>query len=154
EFRRVLFRSCFDNFLFEKAKENGCQFVHDTVIDVVFKEGYFFVRTLGNVFKAKIVLGAYGKRSTLDQKLGRKFMANKSPWLAVKAHYRGKFPSDLVALHNFRGGYCGVSKVENNLINICYLVDYQSFKAYKNINEHQKGVLFQNAELKKILENS
>src|SRR5690606_34252476 len=94
------------------------------------------------------------KRSAIDHSLQREFIVNKSPWLAVKAHYRGDFPSDLVALHNFPGGYCGVSKVENDLVNICYLVNYESFKLKKNISEHQKYILYQNPYLKKILENS
>jgi hypothetical protein len=25
------------------------------------------------------------------------------------------FPEDYVGLHHFKGGYCGVSKIENNL---------------------------------------
>jgi hypothetical protein len=46
------------------------------------------------------------------------FIQEKSYWLAVKSHYKGDFPNDLVGLHNFKGGYCGVSKVENNAISI------------------------------------
>src|SRR5690606_39922995 len=49
---------------------------------------------------------------------------------------------------------CGVSKVEDNLLNICYLVHYDSFKAFKDIDEHQKHVLYQNVFLKNIFENS
>jgi flavin-dependent dehydrogenase len=100
------------------------------------------------------VIGAYGKRDALDQKLSRDFIQKKSPWLAVKAHYEGPFPDDLVALHNFDGGYCGVSKVEDNRINICYLVDYASFKRYKSIPEHRMQVLYKNEHLRKIFDNS
>ena len=74
--------------------------------------------------------------------------------MAVKAHYSGTFDNDLVGLHNFKGGYCGVSKVEDNKINVCYLADYQTFKTYKNIDEYQKNILSQNPFLKQILENS
>jgi flavin-dependent dehydrogenase len=59
-----------------------------------------------------------------------------------------------VALHNFNGGYCGVSKVENNIINICYLADYATFKQYKNIEDYQQNVLCKNKHLKSIFENS
>ena len=105
------------------------------------------------LLKAKIVLGAFGKRSNVDQKLNRSFIQKKSPWLAVKAHYSGNFPDDLVGLHNFKGGYCGVSKVENDKINICYLADYETFKRYKNIEEYQKAVVFKNPNLKLLFEN-
>ena len=73
--------------------------------------------------------------------------------MAVKAHYSGHFPDDLVGLHNFEGGYCGVSKVENNIINICYLVDYKTFKEYKNIEEFQSKVIYKSPHLKAIFEN-
>ena len=58
------------------------------------------------------------------------------------------FPEDLVALHNFKGGYCGVSKVENNAINLCYITNFLSFKKYKNIDDFQQKVVFQNHFLK------
>jgi flavin-dependent dehydrogenase len=72
----------------------------------------------------------------------------------VKAHYSGNFPNDLVGLHNFKGGYCGVSKVESNKINICYLADYDTFKQHKNIEEFQSKVVCKNPHLKAIFENS
>ena len=147
-------RFALDEFLYKKAKDAGCLIVQDTVTEVLYNNDLFEVKTPHQDYQAKIVLGAYGKRSSIDHSLQRKFIANKSPWLAVKAHYRGNFPSDLVALHNFPGGYCGVSKVENDLINICYLVNYDSFKQEKNILNHQKSVLHQNPYLKKIFENS
>ncbi|MNR13427.1 hypothetical protein D3C85_1298340 [compost metagenome] len=59
----------------------------------------------------------------------------------------------MVGLHNFKGGYCGVSKVENDTINVCYLADYETFKKYKNIDDYQKEVLFQNPSLKFVFEN-
>jgi len=147
-------RFSLDEFLSQKAKEAGCTIIQDTVEDIVFKNDRFTVITPDTKYQAKIVIAAYGKRSAVDHKLERGFIKTKSPWLAIKAHYRGDFPQDLVALHNFQGGYCGVSKVENDLINICYLVDYKSFKPYKSIAEHQKKVLYQNPYLKGILESS
>jgi flavin-dependent dehydrogenase len=59
-----------------------------------------------------------------------------------------------VGLHNFKGGYCGVSKVEKDIINICYLADYETFKQFKNIDEYQKSVVSQNPHLKVIFEKS
>ena len=146
-------RYALDEYLYRKAVSYGCTILKDSVESVVFNENQFTVTTLNNVLlKAKIVLGAFGKRSNVDQKLNRSFIQKKSPWLAVKAHYSGNFPDDLVGLHNFKGGYCGVSKVENNKINICYLADYETFKRYKNIEEYQKAVVFKNPNLKLLFE--
>ncbi|MDX6182606.1 NAD(P)/FAD-dependent oxidoreductase [Flavobacterium sp. Fl-77] len=147
-------RYALDDFLYQKALANNCTVIKDTVTDISFGNDSFTVSTSDQILTAKIVLGAFGKRSNIDQVLARDFISKKSPWLAVKAHYSGKFDHDLVALHNFKGGYCGVSKVEDDSINICYLADYATFKKYKNIEEYQQNVLYKNKHLKAIFENS
>ena len=147
-------RYALDHYLYQKAIENGCQIIQDTVDNIQFEGDEFTIFTNNNLeFKSKIALGAFGKRSNLDLKLNRDFILKNAPWLAVKAHYSGHFPNDLVGLHNFEGGYCGVSKVENNSINICFLVDYKTFKKYKNIEEFQSKVIYKNPYLKVIFEN-
>ncbi len=147
-------RYALDHYLYQKALTNGCQIIQDTVTDICFSENEFTISTSDAVvFKSKIVLGAFGKRSNIDQKLHRDFIQKKSPWLAVKAHYSGEFSDNLVGLHNFKGGYCGVSKVENDIINICYLADYDTFKHSKNIEEFQSKVIYKNPHLKAVFEN-
>lgn len=147
-------RYALDHALYRKAVENGCEIVAETVSDISFSDGIFTLTTSAKTeHHARIVLGAFGKRSNIDLKLRRRFTLQKSPWLAVKAHYRGDFPDDLVALHNFRGGYCGVSKVETGAINICYLADYASFKKYKDVEEYQKMVVGKNPMLAEIFNN-
>lgn len=148
-----LSRFALDNFLYEKARQRGCKLIKDQVTDIHFRDnGFEVVTTWMGALKAKLVIGAFGKRSALDQKLSRGFMHKRSPWLAVKAHYSGIVPADLVQLHNFPGGYCGVSAVENNRINICYLTDYESFKPYRKVEEFQKKILYANPHLKKVFE--
>lgn len=143
-----------DYYLSKKAILNNCQIIQDTVIDIQFIDDEFIIHTANNLeIQSRIVLGAFGKRSNIDQKMNRNFFLKNSPWLVVKAHYSGDFPNDLVGLHNFKGGYCGVSKVENNTINICYLTDYETFKLHKNIEEFQLNVIYKNPHLKAIFEN-
>jgi flavin-dependent dehydrogenase len=144
-----------DYYLYKKAISKGCKIVKEEVENVVFENDRFTISMAdGGFLLADIVLGAFGKRSNIDMKLNRKFIQQKSPWLAVKAHFSGDFPNDLVGLHNFKGGYCGVSKVEKDIINICYLVKYNEFKEYKNINDFQNLVIKQNPYLNEIFENS
>jgi menaquinone-9 beta-reductase len=147
-------RYMLDNILYKKALSNGCTILKETVAAISFENDEFSVTTHNQILYSKLVLGAFGKRSNIDQFLARDFITKKSPWLAVKAHYSGNIPNDQVALHNFTGGYCGVSKVENDIINICYLADYATFKKYKNIDEYQKNVLYKNKQLKSVFENS
>lgn len=141
--------------LYKLALKNGAVVLQNTVIDVNFKADNFYVTTkLQQNFKAKIVIGAYGKRSNLDIKFNRKFIKKKSPYLGVKIHVSGDFPENKVALHNFKGGYCGVSKVENNNINLCYITNFKVFKKYKDIETFQKEVVFKNIELQTLFKNS
>lgn len=147
-------RYALDKFLYQKALANNCSLLKENVTNVSFTDDIFNITTSEQNITAKIVLGAFGKRSNIDQILDRNFFHKKSPWLAVKAHYSGNFDDTLVALHNFEGGYCGVSKVESNVINICYITDYATFKKYKNIEEYQQNILYKNQHLKFIFENS
>ena len=147
-------RYVLDEFLYKKAISNGCKIIHENVESIDFMDDEFTITTINNtIFKSKIVIGAFGKRSNIDQKLNRSFIHKKSYWLAVKAHYSGNFDNNFVGLHNFKGGYCGVSKVEDNKINICYLADYDTFKLYKNTDDYQKNVLNKNPILNKIFQN-
>jgi flavin-dependent dehydrogenase len=144
-----------DYVLSEKAKKNNVLIIQDTVIDVDFKEDVFSVKTKNKLkFTSKICIGSYGKRSSLDVKLKRGFIKKRSPYLGVKFHVKGSFSENLVALHNFKGGYCGISKVENNTINVCYITNFLSFQKYKNINDFEKNVILKNQFLKEIFENS
>ena len=148
-------RHTLDFVLSEKAKENGVVIIQDVVLNTVFSEGIFTIETKeNNMFTSKVAIGAFGKRSLLDVKMERAFIRQKAPYLGVKIHVKGDFPDDLVALHNFKGGYCGVSKVENNAINLCYITNLSSFKKYKNIQDFQEQVVFKNKFLKEIYQNS
>lgn len=148
-------RYALDAFLMEIALKAGVTILQDTVTNISYTNNAFTIDTATNgTLIAPHVIGAYGKRAALDQQLNRDFFSQKSPWLAVKAHYRGEFPDGLVALHNFKGGYCGVSKVENDIINICYITSYETFKKYKDIDEHRREVLYENKHLKHIFEHT
>lgn len=148
-------RYVLDEALYLKVISQNCTVLEDLVNEVDFKDGVFEVKlNSGKILKSQVVLGAFGKRSNLDLNMKRNFSQNKSPWLAVKSHYSGSFPEDVVGLHNFKGGYCGVSKVENDEINICYLTNFKSFKEHKNIEDFQKNVVSGNPHLEKILKNS
>ena len=147
-------RYSLDDYLCKKAIQNGCKIIKDTVENIVFKNNLFTISTANHgIFVSELAIGAFGKRSNLDNKLKRPFAFRKSQWLAVKAHFSGNFPNDTVGLHNFEGGYCGVSKVENDNINICYLVNYTSFKKHKNIGDFQDQVIAKNQHLNTIFKN-
>lgn len=140
-------RYTFDNVLYEAIKDK-VHVVFETVVDVSCDNEKGVVQTQNKkTFQAPIVVGAFGKRSNLDTFLKRKFIQKKSPWLAVKNHFEYDFPEDTVALHNFHGGYCGLSKTETDVVNACYLTTFNSFKKWGNVADFQTNVLSENPYL-------
>ncbi|APQ19078.1 NAD(P)/FAD-dependent oxidoreductase [Maribacter hydrothermalis] len=148
-------RYALDDLLYKRAKKLGVVFYFEKVINAVFKKDAFTITTALHTYTAKIVIAAYGKRSILDKKMERAFSQNKNSWLAVKAHYQlDEFSEELVSLHNFEGGYGGLSKTESGAVNFCYLAHYNTFKKYKDVTAFNKEVVAKNPYLKSFLSNA
>ncbi|WP_350285762.1 NAD(P)/FAD-dependent oxidoreductase [uncultured Croceitalea sp.] len=149
-------RYAFDSTLHTIAKAQGVDFIHDTVIATGFYTDRFQIETTkGSQLEVPLVIGAFGKRSILDRKLDRAFSRQKSPWLGVKCHYQlDDFPEHLVALHNFEGGYGGLSKTETGAVNFCYLTKFESFQQCSNIADFNERVVAKNPVLAKFLKTA
>ena len=143
-------RYAFDDMLYQSVKLRATVIV-DTVDKIEFKDDQFKVVTKsGSTLVSNFVLGAFGKRSNLDVYLKREFISQKSYWLAVKSHYEFDMPENIVSLHNFEGGYCGLSKTETNSVNACYLTTYKSFKKYGDIDLFQRQEMSKNPFLREF----
>ena len=146
-----------DDFLYKLALARGVQFVLPaTVADVAFDfaaDRHTLTLADGRQLAARLVLGTYGKRSALDRQLGRPFFGQRSPYLGVKHHLRlPGFPRDLIALHNFRDGYAGISAIEEDKLCFCYLTTRNNLKASGGtIAAMEASVLAQNPHLADIL---
>lgn len=149
-------RFTFDHFLYQKALASGVAFKIGLVADRVDREEDHFVVSYSNGGRepASLVIGAHGKRSRIDKSLDREFIQRRSPFLAVKYHIKTDFPADTVGLHNFPGGYCGISRVENDVYNLCYLSRTENLRAFGRIDDMEEAVLFQNPELKSLFSNA
>lgn len=142
-----------DELLYGAARAAGAEIIQAEAMNLEFDTRPAGVQTRKQGrYTADIIIGAYGKRSRLDKQLGRRFIQQKTPYLGVKAHYAGDFPEDLVALYCFPGGYCGVSKVEDGRINICYLAHQNTFRTHQNLAAYEQAVLRQNPALADILD--
>ena len=149
-------RYTLDYTLYRVAESLGADFEFCNVNSVAFDEQTFTVTSnTSDNFCSKYVLGTYGKRSQLDKSLKRNFIKKKSPWLAVKAHYDcPDFPDHLVGLHSFKGGYAGLSKTESDAVNFCYLVNYESFQQFRDVEQFNASVVAQNPYLANFLKES
>lgn len=137
-----------DFLLYRTACKYNVEIRQEKVTSINFSGNHFTAKTSRRKYKAKFVLGAYGKRDSLDKELNRKFFNKPAPWIAIKSHYeKSDFPDDLVALHNFKGGYCGLSKTETGVVNVCYLATYKSFKQYRNPEAFRENILRKNPHL-------
>lgn len=149
-------RYALDHFLVERAREAGVDVrEREPVTSVSFDKNEFQVTTSsGNQFVADFVIGAYGKNGTLDKKLGRHFIKKRSPFIGVKYHIKTEFPVDKIALHNFEGGYCGISAIEDEKFNLCYLGSRESLRKHGSIEAMEEALLKKNPYLNEIFENS
>lgn len=144
-----------DNVIRESALKKGAKMVQGEVEDIVFKQSGFVVNTRnGDSYTGQFVIGSFGKRSVLDKRLRRSFIEKKSSYVAVKAHYEGEFPLNRVGLYNFEGGYCGISNVEDNRLNICYISDYSVFRRYRNTERFENEILCRVPQIGKVLSAS
>lgn len=149
-------RYVFDEFLFKKALESGAEFMQKcTVQDVQYQNGFFKIKLReGGELEARIVIGSFGKRSEVDKKLDREFIRKSSPYIGVKYHIKYDFPRDMVALHNFKDGYCGLSAIEGGKTNLCYLSRRENLRNNGTIKDMETAVLSKNRLLKSIFENA
>ncbi|OHX64368.1 NAD(P)/FAD-dependent oxidoreductase [Flammeovirga pacifica] len=155
---RGISRFLLDHLLYEEAKKVGVNVITSCKVNAVYQSnlGWEVHSTSGNI-KGKAVVGAFGKRSSLDKFFNRDYLntgviKNRlKNFVGVKYHLKGDFPNDLIELHNFSGGYCGLSKVEEDKICMCYLSRGENLKKVRTLKEMESAYLSQNPFLKKYL---
>lgn len=142
-------RYALDDLLYKTALRQGVEIKQEEVTNISFDGKKHLITSEKGEIAANLVLGAYGKRAVLDKKLNRGFIQKKTGWLAIKAHYAmDSYPANTVSLHNFKGGYCGLSMTETGAINVCYLATYHSFKDHKDPDVYREKVLCENPHLR------
>ena len=125
------------------------------VTDIRFDRSLFTVATSDGTFRSKVACCAYGKRSNLDIKWKRPFTQRRSDrlnnYVGVKYHIHTDLPADLIGLHNFRDGYCGVSRIEEGKYCLCYITAARNLRENGNsIPGMEKRILRRNPYLEKI----
>ncbi|RSK37283.1 NAD(P)/FAD-dependent oxidoreductase [Hymenobacter metallilatus] len=152
-------RYALDYFLYQRAVQAGVEVRQQaTVTHVAFDAArgeHTVTLADGATLRARVVLGAYGKRSSLDRQFARPFFSQRSPYLGVKYHLRyPSMPRDLIALHNFADGYAGISAIEDDKYCFCYLTTRRNLKAHGTIPQLEAQVLARNPRLRHILETA
>ena len=153
-------RYLLDHTLVKLARNAGVIVEENTKVDnIVYDRSGFVIETSKYSYHSSVACGSYGKRSNLDVKWKRPFIAapkNKlNNYLGVKYHIRSSFPVDTIALHNFNHGYCGIVKIEEDKYCLCYLTSAENLQKSKgDIKEMEQAILCKNPHLKKIFTES
>lgn len=148
-----------DSLLADIAVKNGVRIFDSTkVTSISFSENFHHITTTETHYKSKVVAGTYGKRSNLDKLLGRDFISkpkqSNTNFIGVKYHVEADLPSNLIELHNFEDGYCGISKIEDNRYCLCYLTTEKMLhKSGSDIKEMENKYLRKNPFLKNYFDN-
>lgn len=147
-------RYLLDHKLMTLARNAGVKIWQECkATQVVKQENQFQVHTTNGTLNSTLVCGSFGKYNPSfledpDSKI-------RSQYIGVKYHIRHSHDRNRISLHNFRDGYCGISKVENDVSCLCYLTTSSNLKKNGNqIRKMEEEVLFQNPHLKRIFENA
>jgi menaquinone-9 beta-reductase len=145
-------RYTLDHHLYTLAQKAGTRFMlNSTVTDVQYRQDTFIVSLKGGKeMEAQMVIGSFGKRTRLDKDLNRAFISKRSPYVGVKHHVRVDFPRDLIALHNFNHGYCGIVGIEDGKTCICYLTTRHNVRKAGSVEVMEREILAKNPFLKEI----
>ena len=149
-----------DNALYQLAQQKGATILTSCKVnEVVYEKDGFTVQTHSGNYTARVTAACFGKRSNLDIKWERDFTAGKpgklNNFIGVKYHVQYPQPADTISLHNFIDGYCGISRIENNICCLCYLTTAENLRRSGNsIPEMEKQLLSKNIQLKKIFESA
>jgi flavin-dependent dehydrogenase len=143
-----------DNELYQLAKQKGVQVWEDCKVqEIKFQENQFSIGSNKGNITSGLCVGAWGKHSNMDTALSRSYTGQlkkqEKNYVGIKYHVRLNFPADLIELHNFKNGYCGISKIEEGNYCLCYLTATENLKQHQgDIKKMEAEVLMQNPVLK------
>ena len=117
-------RSVFDHALLEHARSCGVKVFENETVHKVTSERR--VTTSLGCYRARTaIIGADGRHSVTAQSAGLvRALAEGDEHISFQAHFRAPPSLDgCVQLHLFRGGYCGVVRVDSERANVCIVTD-------------------------------
>lgn len=148
-----------DASLANLARQNGVHLIEETKVDHIFFRDLFKIKFGSKNINARMCCAAFGKRSNLDIKWKRSFLQQTDKrlnnFVGIKYHVKTSWQSNMIGLHNFDKGYCGISKIEDDKYCLCYMTRAENLNRCNNdIQELEKKILYKNPHLKKIFSTS
>jgi menaquinone-9 beta-reductase len=136
-------------------KENVDLFENTKVNNIHFDNEYHRIETSTGLFLSSVACACYGKKANLDVKWKRSFVKHHNQnYVGVKYHVKASLPDKQIALHNFPGGYCGISKIEDGRFCLCYLTSSDNLRrSGQSISVMEEKILKRNPVLRKLLDD-
>lgn len=152
-------RFTLDDKLQQIAKQHGVTIIEACKVENInFENELFHITTNKENYTSKLCCGSWGKRSNVDVKWKRSFTTKTSDklnnFIGVKYHVKTNFPNDVIALHNFKDGYCGISQIEDGKHCVCYLTKASNLKKAGSIEKMEAEILSENLHLKNLFANA
>jgi menaquinone-9 beta-reductase len=140
-------RFMLDDLMAKRARSLGVVIEENSkVISIGYNQKEFEIKTAkSQVVLSKLCIGAYGRNSGLDNSKENSGQA----YIGVKYHVDKGPKNNTIEIHNFVGGYCGISAIEDNKYCLCYLAKADGVKKLKgDIDAFEEQILFQNPFLR------
>ncbi len=135
-------------------KENVDLFENTKVNNIHFDNDHHQIETSTGLFMSSVASACFGKKANMDVKWKRSFLKHHNQnYVGVKYHVRAQLPDRQIALHNFPGGYCGISKIEDGRFCLCYLTTSDNLRrSGQSISVMEEKILKRNPVLRKLLD--
>jgi flavin-dependent dehydrogenase len=157
-------RFALDKMLCDAARTAGVEILEETKVEDVQLADAFVIKYLGknsgsHSTSAKACCLAYGKRSNLDVKWKRNFIQQANTrlnnYVGVKYHIKTNWKENVIGLHNFENGYCGISRIEEGNYCLCYMTTAENLKKCNNsLPLLEEKIIGRNPHLQKIFSTS
>lgn len=149
-----------DQLLCEIALRRNVVVLQQCKVNNVEKAGDLTrIQTSAGLFYARVVCGSYGKYVPSFLRNHMNYTSEQSGgsqnYIGVKYHIQTDLAEDRIELHNFKNGYCGISRVEDGKYCLCYLTTAENLQqSDKDIKSMERKILFRNPYLQNYFTTS
>ncbi len=149
-------RFVLEEMLYKKAIAAGVNVVISSKVSAInpLDNGQSEIISSAGNYNSMLVCNATGRKSNFEVKEEDRH-ASRVNYVGVKYHVRIARESTQIEIHNFPGGYCGISNIEDEKSCLCYIVNSEKLiSAGNSIPEMERKTLFRNDKLKSIFETA
>jgi flavin-dependent dehydrogenase len=128
-----LSRAVMDDVLLRRAKACGVNVIENATITDLIQHGKNVrgVRLKENEYFAPLTIDATGRARILTKKLNAGEPKSRATLIAFKAHLRNtRVAPNACEIYFYPDGYGGLSTIENNVSNLCFIISAEQVKRH------------------------